>query len=212
MSGSAIDTGAARTAGAWRQFGEPALPAILDAALMTFVQHGYHGTTIRQLAAAAGLSVPGLYHHFPSKQALLVAICEKAMADLWWRSLAALDEAGDDVTDRLDALIECLVLFHAHRPELAFIAANEIRSLQADARDAHIAARDRQQRLMDDIIGTGTSQGVFSTPYPVQTSRAVVTMCTGVAQWFRAGGELTPTALADEYVVMARMTVGAHLD
>jgi AcrR family transcriptional regulator len=210
LSGAIDET--SEIGGNWRDFSRPPLPPILDAALMTFIEHGYHGTTIRQLAAAAGLSVPGLYHHHTSKQALLVAICGSAMADLWERSRSALAQAGDDLVRRLDLLTECLVLFHAHRPEFAFIAANEIRSLQAEAREAHIAARDRQQRLMDDIVVTGTEQGVFSTPFPREASRAVVTMCTGVAQWYRPGGELSPVDLATQYVVMTRMTVGAPMD
>lgn len=209
MSASETVGDANGVAGDWRDFSVPPLPPILESALMTFVEQGYHGTTIRQLAAAAGLSVPGLYHHFPAKQALLVAICEAGMADLWSRSSAAIAGAGDDVVHRLDLLTECLVLFHAHRPELAFIAANEIRSLQADARDAHIAARDRQQRLMDDIVVAGVEQGIFTTPFPKEASRAVVTMCTGVAQWYHPDGTLSPAELASQYVTMTRMTVGA---
>lgn len=131
------------------------------------------------------------------------------MEDLWERSRAALAEAGEDVVRRLDLLTECLVLFHAHRPELAFIAAYEIRSLQPEARAAHIAARDRQQRLMDDIILAGAEQHVFTTPFPRESSRAVVTMCTGVAQWYHPGGALSPPELAAQYVAMSRMTVGA---
>lgn len=211
MSLSGTVDEASETGGDWRDFSQPPLPPILDAALMTFIEHGYHGTSIRQLAAAAGLSVPGLYHHHASKQALLVSICEAAMADLWERSLSALAQAGDDVVRRLDLLTECLVLFHAYRPELAFIAANEIRSLQAEAREAHIAARDRQQRLLDDIVVAGTEQGVFSTPFPREASRAVVTMCTGVSQWYRPDGDLSPTDLASQYVVMTRMTVGVPM-
>lgn len=195
----------------WRDYSDPALPPLLGSALTQFVDQGYHGTTIRQLAAAGGLSVPGLYHHYPSKQALLVAICRAAMADLWTRSEAALAEAGDDLTRRLDLLVECLVLFHAHRQELAFIAASEIRSLHDEARDAHIAARDRQQRLMDDVVDAGVDAGLFTTPYPRDVSRAVVTMCTAVSQWYRPGGSLTPPELAERYRVAARMTVGASL-
>ncbi|MEV0700846.1 hypothetical protein AB0I53_23455 [Saccharopolyspora sp. NPDC050389] len=42
-----------------------------------------------------------------------------------------------------------------------------------------------------------------------EVSRAIITMCTGVAQWNRAEGELTPRELAERYFAMARMTVGA---
>lgn len=209
MSASGTVDDPSEVANDWRDFATPPLPPILQAALMTFIEQGYHGTTIRQLAAAAGLSVPGLYHHYPAKQSLLVAICEAAMADLWDRSRAALAEAGEEVLRRLDLLTECLVLFHAQRPELAFIAAYEIRSLQPEAREAHIAARDRQQRLMDDIVVTGADQHVFTTPFPRESSRAVVTMCTGVAQWYHPGGALSPAELARQYVTMARMSVGA---
>lgn len=77
-----------------------------------------------------------------------------AMSDLWIRSQLAISEAGTTVPRQFDLLVECLVLFHARRRELAFIAYSEIRSLNGTARTEHIAARDRQQRLMT-IIGQG---------------------------------------------------------
>src|SRR5699024_3730138 len=79
---------------AWRNYSETDLSPILRAALRAFMQHGYHGTTIRAIAANAGLSVPGVYHHFPSKHTILVAVMKYAMDDLWWRSEAAVAEAG----------------------------------------------------------------------------------------------------------------------
>jgi AcrR family transcriptional regulator len=193
----------------WRAFPGDPLPPILRGAQTCFVDHGYHGTTIREVAAATGLSVPGLYHHYKSKQSLLVAICQVGMGDLWERSQAALAEAGNDLVRRLDLLVECLVLFHAHRRELAFIASAEIRGLEPEARDAHIAARDRQQRLMDAIVESGVAAGLFTNPFRREASRAVVTMCTGVSQWYRPDGGLSATELAEQYRVVARMAVGA---
>ncbi|WP_261994285.1 TetR/AcrR family transcriptional regulator [Streptomyces sp. t39] len=196
----------------WRSYSSNPLPPILRTALACFVEHGYHGTSIRQVATRAELSVPGLYYHYPSKQALLVAIVSHAMDDLWERSTAALEEAGDDVQRRLDLLVECLVLFHAHRRDLAFIAYSEIRSLTGEARTTYIGARDRQQRLMDQVVGDGVAQKVFTTPYPRDVSRAIVTMCTGVSQWYRARGEHSPRQLAERYCAMTRMTVGVQIE
>ncbi|MFJ5280901.1 TetR/AcrR family transcriptional regulator [Streptomyces parvulus] len=193
----------------WRTYTVSGLPPILETALACFMEHGYHGTTIRTVAARSQLSVPGLYHHYASKQALLVALVSCAMDDLWARSTAALEEAGDDVQRRLELLVECLVLFHAHRRGLAFIASSEIRSLTGEARTTYIAARDRQQRLMDQVIEEGVARGVFATAYPREVSRAIVTMCTGVSQWYRTEGEHTPPELAARYRDMTLMTVGA---
>jgi len=47
---------------------------ILDAALSLMGQRGVDGTSMRDLAAAAGLNVASLYHYFPSKRDLLVAV------------------------------------------------------------------------------------------------------------------------------------------
>jgi AcrR family transcriptional regulator len=47
---------------------------IVAAALAEFSAGGYEASTLRSIAAAAGLSHPGLLHHFPTKQALLEAV------------------------------------------------------------------------------------------------------------------------------------------
>lgn len=47
---------------------------IVDAASAEFSAGGYEASSLRSIAAAAGLSHPGLLHHFPTKQALLEAV------------------------------------------------------------------------------------------------------------------------------------------
>jgi len=47
---------------------------ILNTALSLMAQRGVAGTSMRDLAAATGLNVASLYHYFPSKQDLLVAV------------------------------------------------------------------------------------------------------------------------------------------
>lgn len=193
---------------AWRDFAPTPVAPLLQAALDCFVARGYHGTTTRELAAAAGLSVPGLYHHVASKQAMLVDLMAVAMTELYERSLAALAEAGGDVLARLQLHVECLVLFHAHRQQLAFLAAAEIRGLEPAARATHIAARDRQQRILDVIVDEGSRAGLFHVANTRVTSRAVVTICTGVAQWYHRDGDLSPEQLAIDYVALAERMLG----
>ncbi len=50
---------------------------ILSVALTLMAQHGVAGTSMRDLAAATGLNVATLYHYFPSKRELLVAVLEE---------------------------------------------------------------------------------------------------------------------------------------
>jgi len=183
----------------WRVHDQNLMKPILAAALDAIVEVGYHGTSIRKIADRAGLSVPGVYHHYSSKHALLVGIMEFGMEDLWVRTQAAITEAGGDITKEFELYVECMVLFHASRPELAWTALNEIRSLDAESRDLYIQRRDRQHRMLDEIINNGCNAGLFTTAYPRQASTAIITMCTGIAQWFRKDGELTPEELVIRY-------------
>ena len=58
----------------WRLYGDIELDPVLRAALEAFVETGYHGATVRDIARRAGLSVPGIYHHYATKQDMLLAI------------------------------------------------------------------------------------------------------------------------------------------
>ncbi len=62
---------------------EAAVAKALEAALELFSKQGFRGSTMRQIADAAGLSVGNLYHHFPSKE----AIFERLLEDYWQRLL-----------------------------------------------------------------------------------------------------------------------------
>ncbi|WP_279104187.1 TetR/AcrR family transcriptional regulator, partial [Gordonia paraffinivorans] len=107
--------------GSWRDYGEPELPVPLAAALEAFAEQGYHGTSVREIAARANLSVPGLYHHYPSKQSLLQGLLERTMTDLLARSEAAIREAGPEPVKQFDAVVESLLRFHMYRREQAFV-------------------------------------------------------------------------------------------
>ena len=189
------------------------LGPIARAALDCFVVNGYHGTTTRQIAMAAGLSVPGVYHHFASKHAILVAICEVAMRELISASERAIADAGEDVLDRFDALVECLVQFHADFSDVAFVSFTEIRSLQGEARKQHLAHRRREQQLITDLVEEGVAAGVFGTDDPRHVARAISSICLGISQWYRVGRDLPLEELAETHVRICRDTtkwVGDH--
>lgn len=50
---------------------------ILDAAVAAFTESGFNGTSIREVALRAGMSHPGVLHHFPDKAALLEAVLDR---------------------------------------------------------------------------------------------------------------------------------------
>jgi AcrR family transcriptional regulator len=54
---------------------------ILEAALSAFAEHGFHGASMRDIAARAGVSQSLLHHHFGTKEALWSLVGERVSAD-----------------------------------------------------------------------------------------------------------------------------------
>jgi AcrR family transcriptional regulator/lambda repressor-like predicted transcriptional regulator len=186
----------------WRAY-EPLDPdPALRGALASFLELGYHGSTMRGIAERAGLSVAGLYHYYGSKQQMLVTVLDLTMSDLAARTDLAAAGAADPA-ERFAHLVECMALYHTHRRELAFIGATEMRSLAAPARERIAAIRSREQRKVDDPVAEACASGAFGTTRPHEASRAVVTMCTALANWYRPGGPATPEQIAAQYVELA---------
>jgi AcrR family transcriptional regulator len=73
--------------------GEETRNRIYDAALTLFRERGFDDTTMRDVAAAAGMSLGAAYHYFPSKDAIVLAYYDHVSRDHSKRVVA--DAAGE---------------------------------------------------------------------------------------------------------------------
>jgi len=70
-------SGNEKRAQGWRRPKEETREQLLGAAMQLFAQKGYHGASVRDLAAAAGVTTGAFYSNFRSKREIYVAIIEK---------------------------------------------------------------------------------------------------------------------------------------
>lgn len=77
---------------------------LLDQAERLFSEHGFHGVSLTEIAAACRLGNAGLLHHFPSKAKLYRAVLERVAERLADRVEAVLD-ASTSPGERLRSLI-----------------------------------------------------------------------------------------------------------
>lgn len=194
----------------WRDFSDDGLTPPLRAARDLFAMHGYHATSIRSIAQRANLSVPGLYHHYQSKQAILDALVDIGIGQMLAHTRAA-DRASDGTAlGRFDNVVECLLRFHMWRRDDAFIASTEMRSMEEAVLRKHIARRDEQQRMITQIIEQGVAETTFQCPHVREASRAVASSCVAVSGWYRPDGELPAEQLVQRFLEIARRIAGVR--
>jgi AcrR family transcriptional regulator len=113
---------------------------ILDACLAEFGTSGFNGATMRDIAHRAGISQPGLIHHFPTKQELLLAV------------LAARDEVATKIAlpegdfDGLRTQVDVVRYNEEHR---GLVQLSTLISAEGTAEDhpAHDLTRERYDNL-----------------------------------------------------------------
>ena len=116
---------------------------ILDRALPEFAARGFAGTGTRELAAAAGVSEPILYRHFPGKHALFAAVLD-LVAERLAQAIDAALASADTTRGRLQALADALpAMLAQHQDELRVLcsaAASHADAAQAAAARAAMTA------------------------------------------------------------------------
>ncbi len=97
---------------------------ILEAALEVFSSHGFRGSTIDQIADAAGMSKPNLLYYFRNKEEIFQTLIHRLL-DTWLAPLRELDEAGDPETE-LRSYIRRKIEMSRDYPRESRLFANEI--------------------------------------------------------------------------------------
>ena len=180
---------------------------ILDSAVRNMNERGYHGTSMRDIAAGANLTVASIYHHFKSKQDILQEIMLQALRDAHGMTRSALLRSGGEPKDQLQALVRAWVMFHTTRREDALVGATELRSLDEPGHRLVVALRDEQENIFRDVIERGVEEGAFRTEYPRDAVRAIINMGQQVCVWWRADGPLSAQDIADRYCALATAMV-----
>lgn len=119
---------------------------ILSTALAQFGEQGYRGASLRDIASRCGISHPGLLYHFPTKEALLLAVLEhRDQVDR--AEQAGVDDSGVDVLRRLVRSASV----NQERPgivELFVVVSAESTSAE---HPAHQYFQERYARLIDEV-------------------------------------------------------------
>jgi len=156
--------------------GQQTRALLLEAALQQFAANGYHGTSMRQIAEAAGLAVGGIYNHFSSKEEIFKTVI------LTYHPINVLTEefdhaVGDTIESRLRAVAERFYAAVQTRPELLSLVFIEIVECKSAHMQVLIAAL--LPRVMTFAEGLARLPGKRRPLPPLVMARFFVSMLIG---------------------------------
>ena len=106
---------------------------ILAAAVQLFHEHGYHATGMDDIGAAMGITGPGIYRHFRSKEEILETLV-RARGEAVLARVEELIAADRQPGETLDALARDFAEELARNPSVVVVSVYERRTLSEDTR------------------------------------------------------------------------------
>ena len=132
---------------------------ILDAAVVTFAQKGYHACRVSDIAEQAGVAYGLVYHYFVSKEAVLEAI----FRDTWGAMLQAInvvEETEESPREQLRKTAAIVLRTWRNDPDLVRVLVREVtRSREQMQRE--VGEIDLAFEALERIARRGQEQGVF---------------------------------------------------
>jgi AcrR family transcriptional regulator len=173
----------------------------LEAAAL-FREKGFNGTSMAELAGEVGISKSSLYHHFPSKQALLSEIIELTVN----RVTPLVEEVAESdlpIQERLGSAVALHTVEAIHDQDAIACFVEEGRYLAPDFMASHLANRDRYELIFRHMFEEGIASGEFVDQDVGLAVKAILGMCNSAVRWYRPGGGHTPEEIASEFAHFA---------
>lgn len=193
----------------------------LRVASTLFLERGYEGTSLVEIARELGISTPSLYWHFKSKQDLLYQFLTHQWED-FLSSVEAAVVPGDPPSTQLWGMAHSHVmhglrnLAHARAFTHQYSKAQLHRTLPSKQRRVLAQYPNRYLDLCRSILVAGIEDGSFDAVDPTMNATVIINMCESVLAWFDPKMSLSIEEVADFYAGSVLRLVspmrGAQLD
>ena len=136
---------------------------IVAAAAKLFIAHGFHKTTTRQIARAAGFSIGSLYEYVTSKEDVLYLVCESIHAEVEKGVAHAMQRTGGGKAVLAEVIREYFLVCH-RMSDFILLIYQETRSLPAVWRKRVLENELRITgilvRVLADLVASGKISGL----------------------------------------------------
>lgn len=176
---------------------------VMRAAAYLFRENGYASTTVRELAQVVGIQSGSLFHHFKSKDDILLAVMEEAIR----YNTARLEQAVAQNTGTLNqirALIRAeLESINGDTGTAMAVLVFEWDALSTDRQDYLLNMRKYYEQIWLDVLERAQHEGLIKHP-PFIWRRLIGGAISWTVTWYKPEGRMTLDQLTDIILQMGK--------
>jgi AcrR family transcriptional regulator len=153
---------------------------ILEAADALFRRLGFAKTTVADIASELDMSPANVYRFFPSKNAIVQALCQRCLSDLETK-IWAVARSRDPAPERLERLVLTTLAYHKENLLVEQRVSDLVQFAMEESWDAIMAHKEVHRTAIELILRDGIEAGDFEPVDPRETSmlilRAMAAFC-----------------------------------
>ena len=174
---------------------------------------GYEATTMKDIAAEVNLTAASLYHHFNSKDALLLAVLEAGIEQIL-AEIEPIARSERTCADKLRRMIAAHIIGLTENTAIGAAMVFEVKSLVSDKflpgngraldassvsarREAFVARRDQFETLFRHVVREGVERREFRAVDVPIFVKTMLGAQNWVGVWYHPAGRLNGPQIAD---------------
>ncbi len=157
---------------------------ILAVAAELFATHGYHGTSLGDIAARMEVRKTALYHYVKAKEDILIEIYDRMLTDAETRVLPIAQEKLPP-DERIRRMVTAYVELLLDNSEMWSLVHYQQGALPEHVRTAFLKRKRGFERRLEEVIREGQQKGLFKAIQPRLMGLAILGMCNFAFYWFK---------------------------
>lgn len=183
---------------------------ILVAAAELFYTQGYSRTSMDDIASMLAIGKPMIYSYFPSKMALLAAVCNQTsllVANL--AQTVAETNKDESVSEQMKTTIYQSSLLIIKGRKLLTVLFREVKNLPTSSLDRLKLSDTKFREVMINILRLGKANGEFHYHADERViAQCISGMVTWLSTWYQESGPLSAHEIAEEMALTALQMAG----
>jgi len=170
------------------------------AAARAFNRHGFHNTSLDDIARTLGVTKPTIYYYVENKEQLLFE-CFLAGLEPIRQGIATVESSQAPARERLDEVVRLYACAIASDFGWCMVRAED-QDLGPDLRARIQALKAEIDRGMRRLLAAGIEDGSIEPCDPKMTAFAMAGALNWIAHWYRENDPMTRDELAEAFVTV----------